>query len=158
MLGWSNDSNRDIQSKILQRMYNRSTPEEQRWIVRIILKGTWRLAFLVTHAHHFVDMIISVKENTVFGVFHPDAYDLFNTCSDLKKVVWELCDPHRRLNDEVSYVCFASLTPSLPSPLSGQSCSVVPCVCADALQASDQEDRRFCEGDARSRLHHRGET
>lgn len=30
---------RDIQSKILQRVYNRSTAEEQRWIVRIILKG-----------------------------------------------------------------------------------------------------------------------
>jgi hypothetical protein len=30
---------RDVQSKILQRIYNRSTAEEQRWIVRIILKG-----------------------------------------------------------------------------------------------------------------------
>ena len=30
---------RDLQSKILQRVYNRSTAEEQRWIVRIILKG-----------------------------------------------------------------------------------------------------------------------
>ena len=34
---------RDIQSKILQYIYNRSTPEEQRWIVRIILKGTCAL-------------------------------------------------------------------------------------------------------------------
>ncbi|KAI1796674.1 DNA ligase 4 [Ganoderma leucocontextum] len=88
----------DIQSKILQRIYNRSTPEEQRWIVRIILK----------------DMIISVKENTVFGVFHPDAYDLFNTCSDLKKVVWELCDPQRRLNDEDKAVqLFRAFAPML---------------------------------------------
>ena len=46
-------------------------------------------------------MIISVKENTVFGVFHPDAYDLFNTCSDLKKVAWELWNPNYRLNDKV---------------------------------------------------------
>ena len=30
---------RDVQSKILQRIYNRTTPEEQKWIVRIILKG-----------------------------------------------------------------------------------------------------------------------
>jgi DNA ligase N terminus len=29
----------DAQSKIMQRIYNRTTPEEQRWIVRIILKG-----------------------------------------------------------------------------------------------------------------------
>ena len=46
-------------------------------------------------------MIISVKENTVFGFFHPDAYDLFNTCSDLKKVAWELWNPNYRLNDKV---------------------------------------------------------
>jgi hypothetical protein len=30
---------RDAQSKIMQRIYNRATPEEQRWIVHIILKG-----------------------------------------------------------------------------------------------------------------------
>ncbi|KAJ7733239.1 DNA ligase IV [Mycena maculata] len=74
----------DAQSKILQRIYNRTTPEEQRWIVRIILK----------------DMVISVKETTVFSVFHPDAQDLYNTCSDLKKVAWELWDPTRRLREE----------------------------------------------------------
>ncbi|KAJ7077844.1 DNA ligase IV [Mycena belliarum] len=74
----------DAQSKILQRVYNRTTPEEQRWIVRIILK----------------DMVISVKETTVFSVFHPDAQDLYNTCSDLKKVTWELWDPSHRLRAE----------------------------------------------------------
>ena len=31
---------RDIQSKILQRVYNRASAEEQKWIVRIVLKGT----------------------------------------------------------------------------------------------------------------------
>ncbi|KAI0793877.1 DNA ligase 4 [Fomes fomentarius] len=88
----------DIQSKILQRVYNRTTPEEQRWLVRIILK----------------DMIISVKENTVFSVFHPDAHDLFNTCSDLKKVAWELWDTNRRLNDEDKAVqLFRAFAPML---------------------------------------------
>jgi DNA ligase-4 len=47
-------------------------------------------------------MTISVKETTVFSVFHPDAHDLFNTCSDLKKVAWELADPDRRLNADVT--------------------------------------------------------
>ena len=46
-------------------------------------------------------MNISVKETTVFSVFHPDAQDLYNTCSDLKKVAWELWDPSYRLNAEV---------------------------------------------------------
>ncbi|TFK71638.1 DNA ligase 4 [Pluteus cervinus] len=77
-----NMGNKDVQSRVLQRVYNRSTPDEQRWIVRVILK----------------DMQISVKETTIFAVFHPDAQDLYNTCSDLKKVAWELWDPSYRLN------------------------------------------------------------
>jgi hypothetical protein len=36
---------RDMQAKILQRIYNRATSEEQLWVVRIILKGN----FLVFH-------------------------------------------------------------------------------------------------------------
>ncbi|RPD64440.1 DNA ligase 4 [Lentinus tigrinus ALCF2SS1-7] len=88
----------DKQSHVLRRIYNQTTPDEQRWLVRIILK----------------DMIISVKENTVFGVFHPDAYDLFNTCSDLKKVAWELWNPNRRLNDEDKAVqLFRAFAPML---------------------------------------------
>ena len=49
----------------------------------------------------------------MFSVFHPDAHDLFNTCSDLKKVAWELWDPERRLNDQVSlflFVCSKMIT------------------------------------------------
>jgi len=48
-----------------------------------------------------LDLGISVKEATVFSVVHPGAHDLFNPCSDLKKVAWELWDPERRLNDQV---------------------------------------------------------
>ncbi|PPQ67701.1 hypothetical protein CVT24_002757 [Panaeolus cyanescens] len=89
---------REPQRKILQKIYNRSTPEEQRWIVRIILK----------------DMVISVKETTVFAVFHPDAQDLFNTCSDLKKVAWELWDTSHRLNAQDKAIqLFSAFTPML---------------------------------------------
>ncbi|KAI6167470.1 ATP dependent DNA ligase domain-containing protein [Pisolithus thermaeus] len=88
----------DAQAKLMQRIYNRTTAEEQRWIVRIILK----------------EMIISVKETTVFSVFHPDAEDLFNTCSDLKKVAWQLSDPTRRLNPEdKSIQLFRAFAPML---------------------------------------------
>ncbi|KAG6910034.1 DNA ligase (ATP) [Tephrocybe rancida] len=45
-------------------------------------------------------MNISVKETTVFAVFHPDAQDLYNTCSDLKRVAYELWDQSYRLNAE----------------------------------------------------------
>ncbi|KAA1468079.1 DNA ligase 4 [Dentipellis sp. KUC8613] len=93
-----NIGKQDIQARILQRVYDRTTSEEQRWIVRIILK----------------DMNISVKETTVFSVFHPDAHDLFNTCSDLKKVAWELWDPQHRLNDQDKAVqLFRAFAPML---------------------------------------------
>ncbi|KAI9453421.1 DNA ligase 4 [Lactarius psammicola] len=93
-----NISKGDVQSKIMRRIYNRTTPEEQRWIVRIILK----------------DLGISVQETSVFSVFHPDAHDLFNTCSDLKKVAWELWDPERRLNDQDKSVqLFRAFAPML---------------------------------------------
>ncbi|KAG7093593.1 DNA ligase (ATP) [Marasmius oreades] len=88
----------DQQMKILQRIYNRTTPEEQRWIIRIILK----------------DMVISVKETTVFSVFHPDAQDLYNTCSDLKKVAWTLWDTSNKLDDDQKTVgLFQAFTPML---------------------------------------------
>ncbi|TDL23778.1 DNA ligase 4 [Rickenella mellea] len=94
----------EIQSKLLQRVYNKATPEDQRWIARIILK----------------DMNIMVKETTVFSVFHPDAHDLFNTCSDLKKVAHELWDPSRKLNDDdKSIQLFRAFAPMLckrPAP------------------------------------------
>lgn len=34
-----NMGKQDKQAKILQKIYNRATPNEQRWVVRIILKG-----------------------------------------------------------------------------------------------------------------------
>jgi DNA ligase-4 len=59
-------------------------------------------------------MNISVKETTVLNVFHPDAHDLFNTCSDLKKVAWELWDPARRLNaDDKTIQLFRAFAPML---------------------------------------------
>ncbi|KLO08051.1 DNA ligase 4 [Schizopora paradoxa] len=88
----------EVQAKVLQRLYNKTTPQEQKWIARIILK----------------DMIISVKENTVFSIFHPDAHDLFNTCSDLKKVAYQLWNPEVRLNDEdKSIQLFRAFAPML---------------------------------------------
>ncbi|GJJ11285.1 DNA ligase (ATP) [Clathrus columnatus] len=74
----------ELQTRVMTVIYNNCTPAEQRWIVRIILK----------------DLNISVKETTVLAVFHEDAIPLFNTCSDLKRVAYDLSDPAKRLNDE----------------------------------------------------------
>lgn len=36
----------------------------------------------------------------MLSVFHEDAIPLFNTCSDLKRVAYDLSDPAKRLNDD----------------------------------------------------------
>lgn len=74
-----------------------STHHSQRFVFAIWLLSLRTSLTICT----FADMNISVKETTVFSVFHPDAQDLYNTCSDLKKVIWQLWDPALRLGDDV---------------------------------------------------------
>ncbi|CAE6411628.1 unnamed protein product [Rhizoctonia solani] len=76
--------NLEMQMRVIRKICDACTAVEQRWIVRIILK----------------DLAIQVRETSVLGVFHPDARDLFNTCSDLKRVAWELWNPERSLKDD----------------------------------------------------------
>lgn len=77
-------------------------------------------------------MVISVKETTVFSVFHPDAQDLYNTCSDLKKVAYELWDPSFRLNAAVRLFFFDIFEGAL-NDYKGQSRATVPCICTDVM-------------------------
>jgi DNA ligase-4 len=42
-----NIGNQDKQSRILQKIYNRATPDEQCWVVRIILKGGFAFSLAV---------------------------------------------------------------------------------------------------------------
>jgi DNA ligase-4 len=99
----------------IQRLYNRCTPLDQRWIVRVILKGSSGHSFLTKKTvPSLIDLLISVKETTVFSVFHPDAQALFNTCSDLKRVAYELWDLSHRLNPEDKEVqIFQAFAPML---------------------------------------------
>ncbi|KAL1919805.1 uncharacterized protein VTP21DRAFT_1736 [Calcarisporiella thermophila] len=78
----SNAVDKDTQASVLRRFFLECSATEQKWIIRIILK----------------DLKIGISERTVFKAFHPDAYDLFNTCSDLKKVCEDLFDPQVRLH------------------------------------------------------------
>lgn len=45
-------------------------------------------------------MQISVREGVILSVYHPDGSDLYNACSDLKKVAYQLWDKERRLSPE----------------------------------------------------------
>ena len=47
------------------------------------------------------DLNIGMKENTVFSVFHSDAMDLYNSCSDLQKICYDLANPEHRLEENV---------------------------------------------------------
>ncbi|WWD08963.1 hypothetical protein V865_007078 [Kwoniella europaea PYCC6329] len=83
---------------ILRKINQQCTAAEQEWIIRIILK----------------DLRISIKEKGVFGCFHPDAGDLFNVCSDLKRVCWTLYKPEKRLEKHQANIeLFRSFLPQL---------------------------------------------
>lgn len=72
------------QLPILERFYRRMNAEELKWLIRIILK----------------QMKIGATEKTLLGVWHPDADKLFNVCSSLRHVCWELWSPSISLEPE----------------------------------------------------------
>jgi hypothetical protein len=78
-------------------------------------------------------MNISVRDTTLFAVFHPDAQDLYNTCSDLKKVAWGLWDPNKRLGDEVGRPLRISRILPTPRRVKGCTCFGLspPCFVGD---------------------------
>jgi DNA ligase-4 len=72
------------QQPILQQFYEDLNPEELMWLIRIILR----------------DLRIGGTENTFFDIWHPDANNLFNISSNLRRVCWELYDPSVRLEGD----------------------------------------------------------
>lgn len=96
---------------ILRKINQQCTPVEQEWIIRIILKGKSPTTSVVyeTLIPSNADLRISIREKGVFSCFHPDAGDLFNVCSDLKRVCWTLYKPEIRLEKHVRYDCVLCL-------------------------------------------------
>ena len=72
------------QSEILMQFYQRMNAEELMWLIRIILR----------------QMKVGASEKTIFNIWHPDADALYNICSNLRRVCWELYDPRVRLEGE----------------------------------------------------------
>ena len=71
---------------------------ELMWVIRIILK----------------QMKVGATEKTFFAAFHPDAENLFNVSSSLKRVCWELHDPIVRLdNTEKGVMLLSCFQPQL---------------------------------------------
>lgn len=72
------------QLPIFEEFYRRMNPEELMWLIRIILR----------------QMKVGATERTFFDVWHPDAESLYSVSSSLRRVCWELYDPHIRLEGE----------------------------------------------------------
>ncbi|GAA5899174.1 hypothetical protein JCM5296_000357 [Sporobolomyces johnsonii] len=71
-------------ARILERCVSLMTPIEMKWLIRIILR----------------DLKIGMGEKAIFNQVHPDAMEIFNTCSDIKRVCWMLYDPDKRVEHE----------------------------------------------------------
>ncbi|CAG8491963.1 484_t:CDS:2 [Acaulospora colombiana] len=70
---------------VIRHFFANYTAVEQKWVIRIILKA----------------LHVGLSEKSIFQVFHPDASNLFNVCSDLRKVAHDLQDSHTKLASSV---------------------------------------------------------
>lgn len=74
-------SHTNDQVELLRPFLDKLTIPEVRYLFQIILK----------------ESILSFFERSFFIAWHPDAYELYKVCSDLKKIFWALTDPQKRL-------------------------------------------------------------
>lgn len=70
-----------MQLELLEPLVEKLTIPEIRYVFHMILKESMLLFF----------------ERAFFQAWHPDAYDLFKVCDDMKKIFWALSDPNKRL-------------------------------------------------------------
>lgn len=72
------------QLPIIEEFYSTMNSTELMWLIRIILR----------------QMKVGASERTLFDCWHPDAENLFNISSNLRRVCWELYDPQVRLEGD----------------------------------------------------------
>lgn len=72
------------QMAVFAEFYRKMNPDELMWLIRIILR----------------QMKVGATERTFFAIWHPDAEQLFNISSNLRRVCWELSDPFVRLEGD----------------------------------------------------------
>jgi len=77
-------SKEEDQQPIFENFYERMNAEELMWLIRMILR----------------QMKIGATEKTILDLWHPDAENLFNISSSLRRVCWELHDPEVRLEGD----------------------------------------------------------
>lgn len=75
-------ADKNEKTQTLKVMLRRTTALEQKWLVRVILK----------------ELKMGSSEKTILNYFHPDAVELFNITSNLRRVCHELKDPTTTLS------------------------------------------------------------
>lgn len=75
--------------EIFKTLVKTFTALENKWLVRIINK----------------DLKMGMSENSVLPCYHPDAAELFNVCSDLRKTVLDCSDPNVRISTSSVTLC-----------------------------------------------------
>jgi hypothetical protein len=73
------------------------------------------------------DLNVGVKETTVLGAFHPDAIAVFNSCSDLKRVAYQLWDPTHHSEETASLRYLVGVDLILET---GKNCTNVQVLCS----------------------------
>eukprot|EP01116_Phalansterium_solitarium_P022237 TRINITY_DN7271_c0_g1_i3.p1 TRINITY_DN7271_c0_g1~~TRINITY_DN7271_c0_g1_i3.p1 ORF type:complete len:974 (-),score=418.09 TRINITY_DN7271_c0_g1_i3:27-2948(-) len=96
-------TDRKDKMRVLKELIRRTTAEEQKWIVRIILK----------------DLKIGMSEKVVLNYFHKDAQALYDVSSNLRTVCQDLKDPTVRLGAAVvgAGLSKSQLTLTLGNPI-----------------------------------------
>lgn len=70
--------------ELLKPLFDKLTITEIRFMFQIILK----------------ESMLSFFERSFFVSWHPDAYNLYKVCDDIKKIFWLLTDPDKRLTPQ----------------------------------------------------------
>lgn len=91
-------SKEEEQYPLFEQFYRQMNSEELTWLIRMILR----------------QMKVGATEKTFFELWHPDAENLFNVSSSLRRVCWELWDPSVRLEgDEYEITLMQCFQPQL---------------------------------------------
>ncbi|KAJ3046908.1 DNA ligase (ATP), partial [Rhizophlyctis rosea] len=94
ILNATND--KEERKEVVSYFFKECSPKEQMWLARIILK----------------ELKLGISEKTILDLYHPDALDLFNVCSDLAQVTSQLKDPTKRLAQQEIHL-FRAFKPML---------------------------------------------
>ncbi|GAA5922726.1 DNA ligase (ATP) DNL4 [Sporobolomyces koalae] len=97
-------------ARLIKECIGALTPKEMKWFIRIILR----------------DLKAGFREKTILNQFHEDAVDVFNTCSDIKRVCWQLWNPKIHVSRDTSTIVpFRSFVPMFCFRLKGGLSDIV---------------------------------